>query len=190
MTKKQKLAESKRLQKASLNTSRLGFVFIAIYAATVLIYKLWKLVTPNILQQKLFVIIIMTMVTLSIWWFSRIRKLAPSTYKVLIFLQALMYIIVAGYNIYTERGMASNSIILFVIPLTVVALAFNGKSLLATALISSAVYAGVAIKYFMNFPSEGYKVELYGGIVFYTSIIYLISAMLWLLIRSRQQRIS
>lgn len=144
------------------------------------------MLTPEILQQRFFIIILMLSVTTSLWWFSRIRKLAPNTYKVIIFLQALMYIIVGGYSVYAERGMASNSVILFVIPLTIVSLAFSGKSLIATAVISIAVYAGVAIKYFMNFPSEGYKVELYGGIVFYAGVLLLISAMLWVLMQSRK----
>lgn len=96
-----------------------------------------------------------------------------------------MYLGVAAYSIYAERGMASNSVILFTIPLIIVALEYSGKALLATTALCSAIYAGTAIKYFKDYPSEGYKVELYGGIVFYVSIIFLISALLWVLVRSK-----
>lgn len=184
MTKKQK-AESQRLQQASLRTTKLGLVFVAIYAISTLIYKLWKLMTPDILQQRWLIVIITLSITLALWWFSRSRNLSPIYYQGIILLQILMYLGVAAYSIYAERGMASNSVILFTIPLIIVALEYSGKALLATTALCSAIYAGTAIKYFKDYPSEGYKVELYGGIVFYVSIIFLISALLWVLVRSK-----
>ncbi len=184
MTKKQK-AESLRLQQASLRTAKLGFLFVAIYATSTLIYRLWKLMTPEILQQRWIIVIVTLSITLALWWFSRGRNLSPGYYRGIILLQIFMYLGVAAYSVYAERGMASNSIILFTIPLIIVALEYSGKALLSTAALCSAIYTGAAIKYFKDYPSEGYKVELYGGIVFYVSILFLISALLWVLVRSK-----
>lgn len=184
MTKKQKL-ESKRLQQASLRTTKLGLVFVAIYGISTLIYQLWKLITPDILQQRWIIVIVTFTIAIVLWWVSRSRNLSPTYYKGIIFLQILMYLGVATHSIYTERGMASNSVILFAIPLIIVALEYSGKALISTAILCSAIYAGTAIKYFKDYPSEGYKVELYGGIVFYVSIILLITALLWVLLRSK-----
>ncbi len=183
MTKKQ--AESKRLQQATLRVTRLGFVFVGIYAISTLIYKLWKLMTPDILMQRWIICLVVLSITSTLWWFSRSRNLSAVYYKGIIMLQILMYLGVASYSIYAERGMASNSIILFTIPLIIVALEYNTKALLATTALCILVYSSTAIKYFRDFPSEGYKVELYGGIMFYASILILISSMIWVLMRSR-----
>lgn len=184
MTKKQ--AESKRLQNANLMTTKLGIIFVVIYAANTLVYKLWKLMTPEILQQRWLIAILALSVTVSLWLFSRGRGLSPVYYKGIIFLQILMYLAIGGYSIYAERGMSSNSIILFTIPLIIVSLQHNGKAIIATTALAIIVYATAAIKYFRDYPSEGYKVELYGGIMFYASILMLIGAMLWVLVRSKR----
>lgn len=184
MNKKQK-SDSKRLQLASIRTTRLGFVFVIIYAISTLIFQLWKLLTPEILIQRWLIALIALTVITSLWWYSRSRNLSPTYYKGIILLQIFMYLFIGAYSIYAERGMASNSIILFTIPLIIIALEFSAKSLFATATLCSLVYASSAVSYFKNFPSEGYKVELYGGIVFYVSILYLISALLWVLVRSK-----
>lgn len=184
MTKKQK-AESQRLQQANSRTIKLGLVFVAIYAITTLIYQLWKLMTPDILQQRWIIVIATLSIVLALWWFSRNRNLPPLYYRGIILMQILMYLGIGAYSIYAERGMASNSIILFTIPLVIVAIEYSSKTLIATAVLCSAVYATTAIKYFKDYPSEGYKIELYGGLVFYVSILFLITAFLWVLVRSR-----
>lgn len=187
MTKKQTM-EGKRLQQASLRATRLGFVFIAIYVMSIIIYKAWKLLTPDALQNRWTIAAVALGVNLALWWFSRKPRLAPLYYQGIIFFQILMYISVATLSIYSERGMASNAIILFAIPLVIVALSHSGKALFGTALLCSAAYSGAAIKYFREFPSEGYKVELYGGIVFYSAILFLIAALLWVVVRSKNSR--
>lgn len=184
MNKKQK-NDSKRLQLASLRTTKLGFVFVTIYALSTLIYQLWKLMTPEVLMQRWLISVLVLTVITSLWWYSRSRNLSPAYYKGIIFLQIIMYLAIGAYSIYMERGMASNSIILFTIPLIIIALEYSGKALFATATLCSLVYATSAISYFKNYPSEGYKVELYGGILFYVSILYLIAGLLWVLIRSK-----
>lgn len=187
MNKKQKL-ESNRLQIACNRTSKLGFIFVAIYSATTLIYKLWKLVTPDILLQRWIISLVVLSVVTLLWWYSKSRNLSPVYYKGIIFLQIMMYLVVGSNSVYMERGYASNSVILFTIPLVIVALGYSGKALAATATLCSLVYSFIMIQYFKNFPSEGYKVELYGGIVFYVSVIYLITALLWVLVRSKNKQ--
>lgn len=184
MTKKQK-AESQRLQLANSRTTKLGFVFVVIYAVTTLIYQLWKLMTPEMVQQRWIIVTVTMSIVLALWWFSRSRNLSPLYYRGIILLQIMMYLGIGAYSIYAERGMASNSIILFTIPLIIVAIEYSTKTLIATAILCSAVYAATTIKYFKDYPSEGYKVELYGGIIFYVSILLLITSLLWVLVRSR-----
>ncbi len=182
---KAEVSESNRMHLASLRTARLGFVFIAVYILSTAIYQAWRLLTPNALQTRWFVILAVMSINATLWWFSHKPRLRPSYYRGIIFLQIAMYIGIATYSIYAERGMASNAIILYAIPLIIVALEYSGRALAFTALVCSGAYAAAAIRYFNMFPSEGYKVELYGGIIFYSGILFVLAALLWVLIRSK-----
>ncbi len=184
MTKKQ--AESKRLKTSILRITKLGFAFVFIYAISTLVYKLWGLLTPEILMQRWIVTLLVLSVVSVLWWHSKGKMLTATYYKGLIMLQILMYLAVAAYSIYSERGMASNSVVLFTIPIVIVALEYNGKALLSTTALSILVYSSASIKYFKDYPSEGYKVELYGGLFFYASILLLVAGLLWVLMRSKK----
>ena len=179
---------TKKLQLATLRTARLGFVFTAIYAVSVAIYQAWKLITPELIQTRWTIVAVLFGVNCVLWWSSRSPKFTNLYYKGIIFLQIITYITLAGYMIYAERGMASNAIILFVIPIVIAATELSTIALAATATLAVATYAYSAIHYFNQFPSEGYKVELYGGIVFYGAVLYFISALLWVIIRINSKK--
>lgn len=176
-------AARNKLQLATLRTARLGFVFTAIFALSVGIYQAWELITPDLIQTRWTITAVLLGVNITLWWFSRHPGFANLYYKGIIFLQIITYIMLAGYMIYAERGMASNAIILFIIPVVIAATELSTLALATTASLAVATYAYAAIRYFNEFPSEGYKVELYGGIVFYGAVIFFISALLWVVIR-------
>ncbi len=179
------VTESNRLRLGSLRTARLGFAFIGIYIFSTAIYQAWRLLTPDVIQTRWFLAIAMISINATLWWYSHKPRLRTTYYRTIIFLQIAMYIVIATYSIYVERGMASNSIILYAIPLVIVALEYSGRALAFTALICSTAYAAAAIHYFNTFPSEGYKVELYGGIAFYSGIMFVLAALLWVVVRAR-----
>jgi hypothetical protein len=52
-------------------------------------------------------------------------------------------------------------------------------ALVATATLAAAAYAAAAAKYFFDFYGEGYRVQLYGQIVFFGLLFY---ALAWLLL--------
>jgi hypothetical protein len=180
--------KNKKLQLATLRTARLGFVFTAIYAISVAIYQAWKLITPELIQTRWTIVAVLFGVNCVLWWSSRSPKFTNLYYKGIIFLQIITYITLAGYMIYAERGMASNAIILFVIPIVIAATELSTIALATTATLAVTTYAYSAIHYFNQFPSEGYKVELYGGIVFYGAVLYFISALLWVVIRINSKK--
>lgn len=184
MNKKEK-ALSNRLRLGSLRTARLGFAFIGIYTFSTAIYQAWRLLTPDVIQTRWIVVLLLMSINTTLWWFSHRPRLRAGYYRGIILMQIAMYLGIATYSIYTERGMASNAIILYAIPLIIVALEYSGKALAFTAGACAVSYAAAAIKYFKDFPSEGYKVELYGGIMFYTGILFVLAALLWVLVRSK-----
>lgn len=187
MAKTKKVSsEASRLQQVSQRATRLGFVFISVYVVSILIFTAWKLMEPDALQDRWIIAAVALAANTTLWLFSRQKNLSTMYYQGIIVIQILMYIGIATFSIYTQRGMASNAIILYAIPLVIAALSYSAKMLLAAAVACSAAYAGAAITYFKHYPSEGYKVELYGEIVFYCAVIFLLAALLHILARSRK----
>lgn len=185
---KQKNKDSGRLQKVAQQSARLGFVFVAIYAATTLIYRAWKLLPPPVLQAHWTLTLIALSVTIILWWFSKTSRLPAIYYQGLIFLQICLYISIATYSIYTQRGMASTAVILYAIPLIIAALSWGKKTLFATACGSALSYALATTIYFHNNPSEGYRVELYGNIFFYSAVMFLLASLLWVLVTTKKSQ--
>jgi hypothetical protein len=183
-----KTTKTKRSQLATLRASRMGFVFIFIYGLTTIIYKLWKLQTPDVLRQRWIIILILLILNVIFWQISKRFGLKEHIYKFIIALQIATYMAISIYSIYSERGMDSNAIILFVIPLIIAGLEYNGRVLFAVTSLCAVSYGATAIRYFEENPSEGYKIELYGGILFYSGILYLISALVWILIKTKDIR--
>ena len=82
--------------------------------------------------------------------------------------------------------MASRAVFLFVIPLIVIALLMSLSALLLTATICVAVYITTTVSYFVNNFNEGYKVELYGEVGFYSAMFYVVAYLLWAVVKNRK----
>jgi hypothetical protein len=185
---KKKINTLNNTQQNSVNAARLGFIFLGIYGISIIIYQAWKLMPNDVLRSRWILLLVALTINTTLWFFSRFRKLADLYYLGIVFLQVCMYLAIATFTVYTERGMASNAVILYAIPLAITALTYSGKALFACAVLCSSAYTAAAVTYFNDYPSEGYKVELWGGILFYSLILFLLSMLLWVNIRSRRAR--
>lgn len=76
----------------------------------------------------------------------------------------------AGFMTYWERGMASTSTILYMMPIASIAYAKSRTYTVGVSLMASATYIGASTKYFYDFFNEGYRVQLYGEIFFYSAV--------------------
>src|SRR5690606_10929252 len=88
-------------------------------------------------------------------------------------------ILIASFSVYTQRGMASRAVLLYIIPILVAASLGKRVVLFGAALLGIAAYTTTAIMYFVLNFNEGYKVELYGEIGFYSAIFLLVASLLW-----------
>jgi len=86
------------------------------------------------------------------------------------------------------RGMASRAVLLFCLPIAMSAALRSKTALYGTAAVSAMAYSLAAIKYFMDYPSEGYKVELYGDVLFYSALFFVLAAMLSALAINRNSK--
>jgi hypothetical protein len=121
-----------------------------------------------------------------VWYFSKTKLTSIGTYRALIYTLILADIAFAAFNVYTQRGYASKSVALFIIPIFLAAVLVSRSALFAAALLSVAAYTTTAIMYFtLNF-NEGYSAELYGEIGFYSALFLLLAGLLWTIIRKQK----
>lgn len=176
------------LQTNTVRIARLHFIFVFLYAASVIAYDAWKLITAEALLERWTVAVFMLIATTIVWFIARNTNLAAGTYKTTLYVLIAMDILVASYAVYSGRGMASRGVALFALPIIISAVTLSRSTIFATASLSVAAYSYAAIKYFTDHPSEGYKVELYGDVVFYSACFFILSAVLWTIARSVQTK--
>lgn len=176
------------LQTNTVRVARTHFVLVFVYAASVIAYDAWKLITPEALIQRWSVAVCMLVTTSSAWFIARHTALTSTIYNSLIVILVAMDITFAGYSIYIGRGMASRGVALFAIPIIVSAVTLSRSAIFATASVSTGIYSYAAVKYFTDHPSEGYKVELYGDLFIYGACFFILAALLWIIVRSVRPR--
>lgn len=156
--------------------ARLHYLLIAAAAAQIIIYDAWQLVTLEVILQRWAAVLLLLAAVTVVWYMSHGTQARVSATR-LLFGLITADIAFAAFSVYNQRGMASRAVFLFVIPILVSAAARQASATLATAILCIAAYVGAAISYFVINFNEGYSVELYGEVGFY-SALFLVTAML------------
>lgn len=175
---------SKPSLKTSLNrVTKVHFAFAGLLALQVIIYDAAKLITPEAVLKRWQVIAGLLVVTTVVWYLAKARMAHEMGYKLLTLTLVLADIAVASTFVYEQRGMASKAVILYVLAIATVAILRSRSALFATAALSVAAYTTTAVTYFVVNFNEGYKVELYGEIGFYSATFFIIAALIWAAVR-------
>lgn len=156
------------------------------FAAVIIAYDAWHVLTPEAVLQRWTMVGIFMAVSAVIWAAARFKVKVAFYYQSLVYGLIALDIALATFNIYTQRGMASRAIILYAIPITVAAVLHSRSVIFATAALCAASYVVAAVRYFVVNFNEGYKVELYGEILFYSSMFFVLASLLWLVVRSQR----
>lgn len=161
-----------------LHVTRWLFVLCGAYAGAIIAFDSWNLITHEVVARR-WTYGGMLAILITIVWFL-LKKYARSLQMI----QSLAYVLIiatttfAGFNVYTQRGMASKAVMLFVIPLLIAAQLRNRAVLWATAGLSVCAYSIAAVRYFHLYYGEGYRIELYGEVGFYSALIIIIAGIL------------
>jgi hypothetical protein len=166
--------------------SRLHFIYAIVLIAQTVIYDAWKLITPDAVLRRWYVTAGLLFVTTVVWYIARNKVQSANVCKLLVAALVLTDIAVASFNVYTQRGMASRAIMLYAIPLIVSAVLMSRSALFATAALSVVAYTTTAVAYFVLNFNEGYKIELYGEVGFYSVMLFLLASMLWIVVRAKR----
>lgn len=173
------------LKNSLVRISKIQLVLVVIYIAQIIAYDSSKLITPEVLLWRWYAIAGVAIVSVTVLYLARSKITHPDHYKILTWALILADIAFAAFNVYTQRGMASRSVALFFIPIIISTILLSRVALFSTALLCVIVYTTTAVAYFVNYFNEGYKIELYGEIFFYSGLFIIAAGMLWAALKTK-----
>lgn len=171
------------LRSNAVRISRLHFLYVFLLVAQTVIYDAWKLIAPNAVLNRWVANAGLLFVTIIVWYLAKNKVTSTNAYKLLIFLLIFADIGIASFNVYTQRGMASRAVFLYVIPIIISVTLLSRSALFAATALSVAAYTSTAIAYFVLNFNEGYKIELYGEVGFYSALLFIVASVLWVVTR-------
>jgi hypothetical protein len=171
-----------------LRLSRWHFLYVIAFAIQTVIYDAWNLVAPNAALNRWIMTGLLLIVTTTVWYLAHNTVKTTAAYKSLVFALIVTDIAAASFNVYTQRGMASRAVMLYAVPIVISAVLLSRAAIFASACLSAAAYIGTAYAYFVLNFNEGYKIELYGEVGFYSVIFFFLAGLLWIVIRSRRAK--
>lgn len=184
---KKRVTLNEWLRVGVLRLSRIHFLFAAALGAQIILYDAGKLITPDVVLQRWAVTILFLVGVTVVWYLAHSQNASSNFYSRLVFLLIALDIAVAAFSVYNQRGMDSRGVLLFAIPIIVSAVLLNRVALFATATICIATYGAAAISYFVLHFNEGYKLELYGEVGFYSALFLVLAGLLAVVIRFKEE---
>jgi hypothetical protein len=173
------------LQVSSVRITRVRFVLLAVFVLVTLVSDAWNLIAPGVVLHRWTALAIFTIINTIIWYSSRNNVKSEFYYKALIYIQVIVDILAISLLIYSQRGIASQAVILYVLPLITVATILTRSAVFAAAALASSAYVLTVIRYQFLHPGESYKVELYAEAFFFSAVLFITAALLTILIRPK-----
>lgn len=170
--KKKQLTFAGWLQTGIIRAARVHFYLIGAYAVYIIASDATHLIAPNLVYQRWLMAGLLLAVTAGAWYFARETDKTTNYYRFLLHALILADIAFCGFNIYTQRGMASRAVVLFAIPIVLSGLLLSRVATFMVAILSAVVYILAAVKYFVDFFNEGYKAELYIETGIYIAVFF------------------
>lgn len=155
------------------------------FAIQLIIYDASKLITPEVVLKRWFVTAGLIIAGAICWYLARLNN-STTVARNLVWFLISIDLFVASFSVYTQRGMASRAVLLFIIPILTAAVLQRKGAIYLTALLAVITYIVTAIAYFVLNFNEGYKIELYGEVGFYSALLFAIGAIAWSLVRNRR----
>jgi len=159
---------------ANLQTSaRAGFLFILAYAIYIVVFDAGNVLTRQAVYYR-WMLLTTLLITNTVYWSFTKKTSSRARLTYAVWICVIAQLALAGFSVYWERGMASMSTVLFAFPIMNVALLGSRTYTLATAALACAVYITACTKYFYDYFNEGYRVQLYGQLFFFSAVFLII----------------
>jgi hypothetical protein len=185
MSEIRKLSESE-FRKGLVGICKVHFALVLLFVIQIILYDASRLITPEAVLDRWVVAAMLLAITGSIWYFAKSQNGNLIFYKSFLITLIGSDIVMASFYVYDTRGMASRAVFLYIIPIVIAGLLLSRAALFATAILCIAAYSLTAIAYFtLNF-NEGYKVELYGEVGFYSAMFLIVAGLLATILHPRK----
>jgi hypothetical protein len=178
MAKRKQLASSGSLRSGLIRISKVYLLMSLIYVAQIMAYDASKLITPEVVLKRWIAVTLFAVVATIAWYIAHTHAKGPASYRWLAWGLITAGIAFASYNVYTQRGMASRAVLLYIVPIVAAGVLASRAAVFAAALLSTAAYTLTAQAYFVNYFNEGYKIELYGEVAFYSLMFFVVAGLM------------
>jgi hypothetical protein len=173
----------KNIRHIVLRITRVHFFFVLAYISSIIIFDSWNLIGQELVAWRWTSAGALFVVNTVVWYLCR-AKLKSETFYMLVLMALLICdILFAAANVYWTRGMASKYVFLFVIPIISAGLSRSRSLLMAVTSISAAVYSISVVQYFNDNYGQGVKAELYGEIIFFSAMFFVIAWLMMIAFR-------
>ena len=179
--------EPSRLRTSIVRLARTHFLIAVLVVAQIMIYDAWQLIDPATVLKRWLLAGLMLVVASVVWYIARGRTGDIDIYKKLAFSLVVVDIIVASFMVYIQRGMASPAVFLYALPIIVSGVLMTRSALFMAAMLSIVAYTLTTVSYFVFNFNEGYKIQLYGEVGFYSVFMLCLAEILWSIVRSKKR---
>jgi hypothetical protein len=177
-----KATELASLKLRIVRVCRMHFYIALALAVQIMVYDAWKLIQPQAVLERWLAVAVLFIGATAAWLLARSPSKKALFYKRIIAALVIIDVLAASALVYQTRGMASRAVLLYVIPIAVAGILRSRVALVGAAFLSVAAYTTTAVAYFVINFNEGYKVELYGEVGFYSAFLVLFSLTIWALL--------
>lgn len=185
MTFKIRHKKYKPLQFSVVRITRTTYAFIGLYLLEVIIFDSWNLISHDSVSKRWTAAGILLAINTIVWYVARTKQ-SQQVYKLMVMSLVISEIILAGYTIYWERGMAGISTLLFAVPIVTAGVLKSRATLIVAATFCAVAYSTAAVLYFNEHYGEGYRVQLWGQVVFFGGLFFIIAWLLMVLMGIRK----
>lgn len=161
-----------------LRISRVHFFYAIAYGVTIVIFDSWNLISHQSVIQRWEAVSILLVINALVWYACRLKLKNDFYYKLLTLILLLADIVFAASNVFWQRGVASKAVMLFAVPIICAGLARSRSLLMLITSISAVAYSLVAVTYFNQNYGQGYRVELYGEVFFYSAMFFIMAFLM------------
>ena len=185
-----KIKSSKQLSTlhwSLLRVTKIHYLFLALLAGQIVIYDAWQLTTPEAALKRWIAVGALFVLVTIVWYIASGKRYTKVQLHHLVWWLITADILFVSYYVYLQRGMASKAIALYAIPIIVSAIFLSRRALLAAASLSIAAYVLTVLIYFAANFNEGYKIELYGEISFYSGVMLVLAGLLWAVVHAKKK---
>lgn len=158
--------------KEVINLCKAHLAYAGVFLGSIVIFGAWGLIPHEVILRRGLIVGVLLAVTVAIWMSASSKKFSANKAAVLLTITDLA---IATYSVFIQRGIASKSVFLFIIPILVATELFKRTGTIVVTAISAILYYVTCVLYFDQNPGQAYTVEVWGEAGFYAALLILVA---------------